>query len=316
MTDDDTPDDLLDSEDGIDFSESEPARESEEPKRPTKEESTLGRLGAKLITTIPKPMLGVRETMFKRMAIKSIENYHKAAGGDAIGINAKAGQRVELEPVLYRTPQEIDEGEKPGWKVKGRDKVWNAASEGNSVNYLGRAPTVMLEDDDHVEAGWLAPRIGEAIELDNYWPLFTDPEINAVVDVNNTAGGRAVADGGMNIDLELESPGQWAQDNIVDLDSGPGYDGMRISTKKAREWRAENTDSEHMQMQEDRGYLRGLANGDEGPGIIKLLLICAGIILGTLGIVLLGPRLISGGGGGGGALPSLMVNSLGAFGAI
>ena len=71
---------------------------------------------------------------------------------------------------------------------------------------------------------------------------------------------------------------------------------MRISTAKAREWRAEKSDSEHMQMQEDRGYLRGLANGDGGPGVLKLLLICGAIILGTLAIVLLGPKLVGGSG--------------------
>jgi hypothetical protein len=284
--------------------------------RPTKEESALGRLGAKVLTTIPKPLLGVRGTLFKRMAVKSIENYHKTAGGDAMAINAKPGQRVELEPVKYRAPEKIDEGEKPGWKAKGRDKVWNAASEGNSVNYLGRTPTVLLEDDDHVEAGWLAPRAGEAIELDQYWPLFTNAEFNAVVDMDTpgAANGHARADGGMNIDLELADPGQWAGDNVVDLDSGDGYGGMRISTKKAREWRAENTDSEHMQMQEDRGYLRGLANGQEGPGIMKLLLICAGIILGTLAIVLLGPQLLGGSGGGGAGSINPLMTTLSAFG--
>jgi hypothetical protein len=270
--------------------------------RPTKPESTIGRIGAKLITTVPKPLLGVRETLFKRMALKSIENYYKISGGDALGINAQAGQQVAIEPVLYRSPEEIDEGEKPGWKVKGRDKVWNPGKEGNSVNYLGRAPTVLLEDDDHVEAGWLAPRIGTAIELDNYWPVFTNPEINAVIDHSPQATGangrEAMADGGANlgIELELESPGVWAQDNIIDLDSGDGYNGMRISSSKAREWRAEHTDSEQMQQQEDRGYLMGLAHGDDGPSVFKLLLLCAAIILGTLAIIFLGPQLLGGDG--------------------
>jgi hypothetical protein len=54
-------------------------------------------------------------------------------------------------------------------------------------------------------------------------------------------------------------------------------------------------------MQEDRGYLRGLANGDEGPSVFKLLVLCAAIILGTLAIVLLGPELVSGGGGSSGS---------------
>ena len=296
--------------------ETEDVETEQQPTRPTTEESTWGRIGAKIITTIPKPMLGVRGTLFKKMAIKSIENYHKTAGGDAIAINAQAGQQVDLEPVLYRPPEEVEEGEKPGWKVAGRDKVWNPASEGNSVNYLGRTPTVLLEDDSHVEAGWLAPRIGEAVELDNYWPVFVNPEIDA--DVTLSAGGAggaagARADGGvMDVDLGLESPGEWMGDNYVDLDSGDGYDGMRISTAKAREWQAEHLDSEHGQMQEDRGYLRGLANGDEGPSVFKLLLLCAAIILGTLAIVLLGPELV-GGGGDGGSVSPLIIGALGAL---
>ena len=274
--------------------------------RPTKDESTVGKLAASMVTLVPKPMLGIRGTLYKRMVIKGLENYHKTAGGDAIAINGKAGQQIDLEPVQYRSPEGVDEGEKPGWKVKGRDKVWNPGKEGNSVNYLGRTPTVLLEDDEHVEAGWLAPRIGQAIEMDNYWPIFTNAKFNAVIDAGAAGGGRnpAMADGGFgNIELELDHPGEWAGDNIIDLGSGEGYDGMRISTAKAREWQAEHTDSEHMQMQEDRGYLRGLANGDNGPGMVKILMLCAAIILGTLAIVLLGPELVGGGDGGGGINP-------------
>jgi len=274
--------------------------------RPKTDESLIGKIAAKVLTTIPKPALGVRGTLFKRMAIKSLENYHKTAGGDALAINAKAGQKLAIEPVLYRTPEEVDEGEKPGWKVKGRDKVWNPAKEGNSVNYLGRTPMISLHDDDHVEAGWLAPRIAEAIELDQFWPLFTNPTINTVIDAGSPGGARA--DGGMSFEFELEDPGEWAGENIVDLGSGDGYDGMRISTKKAREWTAENAESEQMQMQEDRGFLRGLANGDSGPGVFKLLLICAAIILGTLAIVLLGPQLV--GSGGGGSINPLMIDTI------
>jgi hypothetical protein len=275
--------------------------------RPVTEESKLGAIGAKILATIPKPMLGIRGTLFKRLAIKSLENYHKTAGGDAMAINAKAGQQIEFEPIKYRAPEEVDEGEQPGWTVKGRDKTWNPGAEGNSVNYLGRTPTVLLEDDDHVEAGWLAPRIGSAIELDNYWPIFTNAEFNVVPEFGGAGGanGHARADGGMEFDIELAHPGEWAGDNLVDLDSGPGYDGMRVSTQKAREWRTEESDSEEMQRQEDRGYIRGLANGQEGPSIMKLLLVCAGIILGVLAIVFIGPELVGGSGGGGGGINPL-----------
>ena len=285
--------------------------DTESPERPQTEESRIGRLAARLITLVPKPMMGVRETMFKRMAVKSIENYHKTAGGDAVALNAKAGQQLDLEPVKYRSPEEVDEGEKHGWKVKGRDKAWNPAKDGASVSYLGRAPFILAEDDDHVEAGWLAPRIGQAVELDNYWPLFTNASINAVIDAGGggAGAGAARADGGMGLDFELDDPGEWAGENVVDLGSGAGYDGMVISTDKAREWTTEDADSEHMQMQEDRGFLRGLANGDEGPSMFKFILLWIGSLLAALALILLGPELISGGGGGSGINP-LMINAL------
>lgn len=280
--------------------------------RPTTEESTIGKLAAAIITTIPKPALGVRGTLFKRMAIKSIENYHKTAGGDALAINAKAGQQIDLEPVAYRAPEECEEGERPGWRVKGREKAWDPAKEGNSVNYLGRTPVVALEDDSHVEAGWLAPRIGQAIELDNYWPLFADPEITAHINAGAGATGNgAMADGGMgSMQFTLDDMGQYADDAIVDLNSGAGYDGMRISLSKAREWQAETAASEAMQMQEDRGYLRGLANGDEGPSLFKLLLVCAAIILGTLFAVFGLPQLLGGSGVSAGGINPLFLGGL------
>ena len=308
-TDDDSPGRLASIREGFDGSEIN---------RPEPDYSKLGAWGASVVSLIPKPLLGVRATLYKRLFKKSLQNYYKASPGDAIAINAKPGQQIDLEPVGYRTPEEVDEGEKPGWKVKGRDKVWKPTKEGNSVNYLAKTPTVLLEDDEHVEAGWLAPRIGQAIEMDQYWPLFDVNEINAeitaVVDDANLGGPNpAVPDGGSRaaeVDLSINGLAKWSEDNIIDLGSGSGYDGMRISASKAREWQAEHTDSEHMQMQEDRGYLRGLANGDEGPGMVKILLICMGIILGTLAIVLLGPEVVGGGGGGGGGINPLMATGL------
>src|SRR6056297_3003422 len=284
--------------------------------RPTKDESTIGRVAGKALASLPKPLLGIRGTLFKRMAMKSIENYYKASGGDAIAINAQPGQKIDLEPVAYKSPEEVDEGEKNGWRVKGRDKVWKPTTESNSVNYLGRTPTIIVEDDEHVETGFLAPRIGQAIELDAYAPVFTNPTFNSVFEVGGqqTAQAEALADGGQSVapqqqldqwaqqhlgGLELDRPGMFTGETLIDLDSGDGYDGMRISASKAREWQAENAESEQMQMQEDRGYIRGLAQADDGPSLTKLLLICAAIILGVLAIVFIGPQLAGGGGGGG-----------------
>jgi hypothetical protein len=82
---------------------------------------------------------------------------------------------------------------------------------------------------------------------------------------------------------------------------------MRVSFRKATEWMSEQTTTQEMQMQEDRGYIRGLANGDDGPGVFKLLLLCAAIILGTFAIVFIGPELLGGGSGGGGGINPLII---------
>lgn len=286
--------------------DTEPTPDTTEYERPETEESRIGRWAGKALATVPKPLLGVRATLWKRMADKAINNYYKTiSGADAIAINAKPGQRLDLEPVAYRPPDACEDDESPGWYAKNRDKTWHPASEGNSVNFLGgKTPTVILEDDDHVEAGFLAPRIGEAIELDNYWPLFTNADINAVIDAGAGRNG-ARADGGMGLELELDSPGQWAGDNVVDLDSGP-HDGMRISTAKAKEWRAEQADSEAMKRAEDRGRLMEALSGDDSDAA-RIFLYAVLLVLGVLGIVFVLPKLLSSGGGAGGGINPLII---------
>jgi hypothetical protein len=69
---------------------------------------------------------------------------------------------------------------------------------------------------------------------------------------------------------------------------------------------SETTTSQEMQMQEDRGYLKGQADAGNQHSPAKVLLIAAAIILGVLGIVLLGPAVV-GSAGGGASLPSFWV---------
>jgi len=241
--------------------------------------------------------------LWRKLAFKSLERYHRAAGGDALAIEKQPGQKIDLVPVKYISAEENDEGERAGWHVKGRDKTYDAGPEGNSLNFIGRTPTIPLHADAAVETGWLAPRIGTAIELDNYWPLFVGAEIKPVFDVQGPPGvdanGQAVADGGLNItrddfsQFELSNPGMYAGDSVVDLSSQEGSDGMRISLRKSKEWQAETTTSEKMQMQEDRGYLMGLVDGNHTDAK-RIFLYAVLLVLGVLAIVLLGPQLISG----------------------
>ena len=195
-------------------------------------------VAAKAITVGTK-LIPRQSTLFRKLALNSIKQYHKRAGGDALAIDARAGQQLDLTPVKFRAAGECEEGEKPGWVAKDGTKTWNAASEGRVVDYLNNTPIVALDRDSHVECGWLRPRIAEAIELDNYDGLYTNPQLTLVADAT-ASNGQAVADGGTP-ELELGSPGQWAGDALVDLDSGEGYDGMRVSFRKATEWMSAQT---------------------------------------------------------------------------
>ena len=262
------------------------------------------------LVTAPFRVLPKRGTIYRKLFSASLKKYHKVGGGDALGLIAEPGQKLDVRPIKYRSQKECDDGERPGWVEKGGDKVWHAGSEGRVVDYIGKVPIVALERDSHVEAGWLKPRIGQAIELDNYQGVFTNPTIepNVVadlsVDADPTDTNGALTDGGGGVvDVGLSDIGDYAGAEVVDLDSGAGYDGMRVDFRKASEWAFEQTSTEAMQMQEDRGYLMGQMSAGDGPSVMKLMLICAAIILGTFLIVFVGPELLGGGGGGGSINP-------------
>jgi hypothetical protein len=281
--------------------------------RPQPDHSTVGAIAAAAVSLIPKPLLGVRETLFRRLTLKSLKNYHKTGGGDALGLIAEPGQNIDIRPIKYRSEKECDDHERPGWVEKGSDKVWHAGAEGRVVDYIGDTPVVALERDSHVEAGWLKPRIGQAVELDNYDSVFVNPKFdtdvvgNIDLDAGVSTNGNAVADGGQGIvNVEVEDMGTYAGAEVVDLDSGDGYDGMRVDFRKASAWAFETTATEEMQMQQERGRLMGMMSGENGPSVAKLLLICAAIILGTLLIVFAVPEFLSNGGGGGGGINPLM----------
>jgi len=260
---------------------------------------------SKAVTT-PLKIIPKRGTIFRKLFNASLYKYHDIGGGDALGLIAEPGQSLDIRPIKYRAPKECDEGEKPGWVEKGGNKVWHAGAEGRVVDYIGKTPIVALERDGHVEAGWLKPRIGQAIELDRYDGVYVNPtfetDIVADLSVEPQANGTpdALADGGQAIvDVGVSDMGNYAGAEVVDLDSGVGYDGMRIDFRKASAWAFEKTSTEEMQMQEERGRLMGMLSGNDGPSAFKYLLVSVGAILGVLAIVFLLPELIGGGGGGG-----------------
>jgi hypothetical protein len=264
------------------------------------------------------PVIPFKQRLFHNMAMKGLKNYHRAAGGDAIGLVATAGQRLDLEPVKFLTAEQRrdrDEPERPGWKSKKRDKTWAAGTEGQVVDWLGKTPVVLLQNDDHVEAGWQRSRVAQALDLGNHRPLFQNPQIEVTPQYQvdfSSAPGAAVTDGG-ELDLsaedldfalqhsgaEIVSPGDFAGDNIIDLASPEGDAGMRISHRKANDWFQSTTTPQEMQMQQDRGYIMGKLGADE-PNAFKYLLVAGAIVVLSLLAVFVLPEVLGGGGGGGG----------------
>jgi hypothetical protein len=269
------------------------------------QEKTAGAIASAV--TAPLKLIPWRTTITKKLLGASLKQYHKLGGGHALGLIAEPGQRLQLRPIQYRAPKDCEDGERPGWVEKGGDKVWHAGSEGRVVDRLGKVPVVALERDGHVEAGWLKSRIGQAIELDNYDGVYTQPQINAEVVANLDGPGQAIADGGEQIaNVSMADLGSYRGAELIDLGSGEGYDGMRIDFRKASDWAFETTSTEEMQMQEERGILLGQLR-DTGPSATKLFLYAALFALAAIGLAVIGPELLAGSGGGGGGINPLTV---------
>ena len=271
---------------------------------------------ASLPRFIPK-----QSRLFRRMALVSLKNYYKRSPGDAIGIESRPGQKIDFVPVKYKPSEDTEEKERGGWHLKGTDRSYDAGPDGQSVSFIdGKVPSVLLHSDASTETGWLAPRIGQAIELDNYSPVFVGPRLQPQPQqqqAEQMAQNGAVADGGQSVPVQTPSvggydmidPGEFNGETVVDLSPEADHDGMRISLSKAKEWFAESADSEKMQMQEERGYLAGLANSDETDAK-RIFLYAVIFCIVVIAIVVLGPEAVGGGGGGGGGINPLMATGL------
>jgi hypothetical protein len=266
--------------------------------------SGLAGVMLKTAKLIPK-----QSTLFRKLAINGMKGYYKRSGADALGIEARPNGELDLVPVSYLASEVTDEGQRPGWQVHGRDRSYDAASMGDSVHYLKDTPLVPLHSDATVESTWMAPRIAEAVELDQYWPLFNNAEINPIFEVprgqGENPGEVTYADGGQ-VDMrnqfrgfEVTDPGHYAEDAVVDLQSDDGRDGMRISFSKAQDILDERTTSERMDMQEQRGRIMSQLQGGKEAYAMKMLIIAATAIVLSILAVVIGPELVGGGGGGG-----------------
>lgn len=261
----------------------------------------IGSMGYAVLRLTP---FGAR--FWKALAKTSLHSYYKRSGADRIALEKRPNGDLELTPVKWRPPETLDELEdRPGWKAKGQDKVWEPVAEGQTGARIGKTPVVPVDAQSWRDSSWAEASVAEAVDLDRWRPLFnvTSADLRATVDMQGQ-GGQAVADGGVaNVEFDpRDSP--VFEDAIIDISSPSEYDGKAVSFDKVKELYAEKTTTDEMQKQEDRGFLAGRSKENLKSWMLKILLIGGAVAVAGL----IGPELISGllGGGGGGGGGSVM----------
>lgn len=256
-----------------------------------------------------------RTRFMKKLFYRSAWKYHKFEGGDALAMRARPNGQIEPTPVKWvdavRPVEELEDGEskKPGWSVKNSPRTFGAGSEGRNVDWMGRTPVILLDDDNPERFETLDARVSEALEdPDRVDALFESADINVTgvidqraYDPDAASNGEALADGGQpqvkdNYDVIFGSIARSRlKDKLIDVSSGDGLDGMRVSWRKVQHQRYETASTEEMHNQEVRGYLAGKADDDDKSDLVKKLALYFILgILGFLALIFLGPQLVGG----------------------
>lgn len=255
------------------------------------------------ISSLTRPIPAVGERLWGGMAKRSLHYYHKASGGDRMGIEIMPSGEAQLQPVKYRPPEACDVDEAPGWKAKGRDKVWKPTTGGQTGPRLHKTPIVPLSSEAWRASNTLEARVAEAVDQGETRPLYALDEADLTVTLDAEAAGgaeAALADGGyQEASINPRSMPVY-QDEIIELNSDD-HDGQAVSFRKVRDMWLEQTTTEEMSRQEERGFLAGRSNKDMMRFAFKIFLIAGLVaIAGLIGKELINALFSNGGGGGGG----------------
>jgi hypothetical protein len=251
--------------------------------------------------------------MYKKIAIGALYKYHKRSGGDAIGLNHKPSDQLDLLPTKY--DQKLGEtSESPGWQVKDGERTWEESAQGKSIGFIGRTPVVMLDDDADSIGSWLDARVTDAIDKGRMRELVRVDEgtFKAEITYPNGAGaggqGPAMADGGANVWKDFE-PAHTPifEDMLIDVGSDEGFNGSAVSFSNYKDTDRDSTSQEKLKMAEERGRLMGMDPERLKSWMLKIFAIAAGLALaGLVGPELIGGMFGGGGGGGGSIIPFML----------
>jgi hypothetical protein len=193
------------------------------------------------------------------------------------------------------------------YRTRDKEEWWNAPSEGAHLYHAyNSVPTMWASSDanhvgDHVQA-----EVAEALEFGDDRPVYTDAQVEMVLDATqdpaDAAGAdAAVTDGGSLgvADVSVKNPGV-LEDFLVPVGSGEEYAGTVVSGTKYYETYPETTATEEMQRQEWRGREAERDMDQMLDQMKKVVLYALAAIVFTVGLLTIGPDLVGGGGGGGG----------------
>jgi hypothetical protein len=270
---------------------------------------TIAMFVAQLTYVVMRMLPFVGGAFWKRLALVSLANYHKRAGGDAVALLGKEeANKADLKPVQYQDGLDELEDE-PGWSVKGMDRKYKPSRHGGPFR-LGKTPIVPIDLTATRAGSPLECEVVEAIDQGRTRPLYRvsdDAELTATVDYSDAVGnggGQVFADGGGNMRTEFD-PGQSPifDDTIVDLSPGGDYDGQAFSMWKYMDADPDKTTPEQLELAKNRGLLAGMAGRDYKSLMVKLMLIAGAVaVAGLVGPEIVGGLLGGGGSGGGGSI--------------
>jgi hypothetical protein len=265
-------------------------------------------------------VLPLSHHLYRKLLRLAMWRYQRTGGADAVGLHF--GPNGQVKPRLLNwVDRDTDEGRRAGWTIKGRDATFNPGTEGSSTDRFGAADVVILDELNPAQVEPWEARYQEALDLGGRkLQLFKDAVLEQVIVENpDRADGDAVADGGVQRQhagrITLANPGQWAE-SLVDISAGPGYDGLTVHPRKAKEIMTAKIDPEDLDDAEKRGHLAALMddNNMDKRLIIELLVVAAMTIFGFYAEEIFaglfgsggGGAASSGGGGGGSLLPTMI----------
>jgi hypothetical protein len=268
---------------------------------------------AKVGLTVLGTVLPFFGGVWQRMVAWSLQQWHKKAGGDAIGLVVEPNGKIEPTPVKYKAQSVEDEdAERAGWHEKGGSRTWHEGADGREVDRLGKTPVVWLDSASTQRATTTEARFAQCLDLDRtnrLVQLADEGQFDITVQMaDSAAADQPLADGGMAWQaVETSVQGAIKERALVDIGSGD-HDGMRLDPRKVKETYREKTGGEQLDEVERLGFLAGLLSADQDKTgfVIKVLLIALGFVAAAL----VGPDLMSQAGSAGGSTLPIMLGGL------